>query len=261
MPTSAQARTLLETYSAEAGLLPTRTTASPGVTPVFFRKFSTRSRHSCRMLAATSLPSMTFATMKYLLKSDLGSGLPYEGANNNINDLAPFEKSFPPYRPRVVRHARSGGVVVAVARLRFVLFLSIADNQALQTFTEQEQQKAETRGAQGDRVLTHASRDAEPRGQPDGRRRREAGDLVRRLAPEDDARAEETDAGQDALDHAADRIRPTVALHRDDDQRGAEAHQREGAKPRGLASKLAIEPDGGPAHEGHEKSQQLVEIR
>src|SRR6187401_3200530 len=78
---------------AEAGLAPTRMTASPGVTPVFFLRASTRSRHSCRMLAATSLPSMTLATMKYLCESDVGRGLPYEGANNNINDLAASEKS------------------------------------------------------------------------------------------------------------------------------------------------------------------------
>src|SRR3954468_17277638 len=97
-------------------------TARPGVTPVFFFRVSTRSRHSCRMLAATSLPSMTLATTKYLLKSDVGRRLPYEGANNNINDLAASEKSVQVCRGPRFAPARLRCVVGVAARIEPVLF-------------------------------------------------------------------------------------------------------------------------------------------
>src|SRR6186997_2845302 len=61
-PTSPHALTLLRTYRRDAGLLPTMTTASPGVTPRAFNA-STRFFHSPLTWRATALPSIILAVM------------------------------------------------------------------------------------------------------------------------------------------------------------------------------------------------------
>ena len=61
MPHSSQAARLLRTYTAEAGLSPTITTASPGRRPPEATRRSTAARTSAFTTRAMALPSMIFA--------------------------------------------------------------------------------------------------------------------------------------------------------------------------------------------------------
>src|SRR4051794_25332927 len=66
MPTSAQSRCLPATYQVLPGSLPTRTVASPGVTPCS-ASLATRSRSSALIAAAVALPSRSCAVTCWIL--------------------------------------------------------------------------------------------------------------------------------------------------------------------------------------------------
>src|SRR6478672_2866943 len=68
MPTSAHARCLPLTYTADAGSSPTSTVASPGTRPVRSRNTSTCSATSARTRAAIALPSMMLALTAWILR-------------------------------------------------------------------------------------------------------------------------------------------------------------------------------------------------
>src|SRR5882672_7011765 len=68
MPTSAHARCLPLTYTADAGSSPTSTVASPGTRPVRSRNASTCWATSARTRAAIALPSMMLALTAWILR-------------------------------------------------------------------------------------------------------------------------------------------------------------------------------------------------
>jgi hypothetical protein len=99
--------------------------------------------------------------------------------------------------------------------------------------------------------VTGAGRDAYGGGEPDRGGRREALDALLGLSLQDGARADEADAGGDALDHSRHVARPGTYLDRDQHKgrrRQRDRHMR--AQAGGFAHPFTLNPNQAAEHGG-----------
>ena len=99
--------------------------------------------------------------------------------------------------------------------------------QALDGPAEEEQERGKDCGDSEQDPITKATNDAEDRADPDRRSRSQSRDVAHRVA-HDHPGTEKPDTGQDALDHAADRVR----VDRQRARGSAERHDRRDSGPK-----------------------------
>jgi hypothetical protein len=132
-----------------------------------------------------------------------------------------------------------------------------------QTFQRSAQEKGDRCESDGDPQedpLTEAADDPEHRAHPNCGSRGKPGDVTGRIA-QNHAGAEKADAGQDALDHAADRVRVVAEMaigSSENESRGGgstKGHKRVGAKAGRLSVQLAIQAKERPNDQGGTQTQ------
>src|SRR5437867_4336348 len=122
---------------------------------------------------------------------------------------------------------------------------------------EHEQHQDETRADLA--VGAGAARHAEERGHPDGRCGRQAMHAAVTGIAQDHSRAEEADAGEHALSHAADDVRLVIAAagesRRGKDRQGrTQRHQRMRPQPGGFPVEITVDADQGAEQDGDQQA-------